>query len=184
MYICTYIQHAPKNCICQGMLLKINCFTLFAPVPVQKCNSVLIGWNITGILHFQGCIKSTVTFNRNTILLLLQQLLHNNNSIINNKIIIIIITVFQRVNQAESTCGFETESPFCTSIFEIWPLQNWIAAVCVLHICCVQRNTHAECTCAKLHTFIQNTCCLHLFCMCAYCNSAHFILCTDSHTYK
>ena len=103
------------------MLLKINCLTLFAPVSVQKCNSVLIGWNITGILHFQGCIKSTVTFNRNTILLLLlQQLLHNNNSIINNKIIIIIIIiiiVFQRVNRAESTCGIETESPFCTSIF-------------------------------------------------------------------
>ena len=29
------------------------------------------------------------------------------------------------------------------------PLQKWIAAVCALHIYCVQRNTHAECTCAK-----------------------------------
>ena len=29
------------------------------------------------------------------------------------------------------------------------PLQKWIAAVCVLHMYCVQRNTHAECTCAK-----------------------------------
>ena len=29
------------------------------------------------------------------------------------------------------------------------PLQKWIAAVYVLHIYCVQRNTHAECTCAK-----------------------------------
>ena len=29
------------------------------------------------------------------------------------------------------------------------PLQKWIAAVCALQIYCVQRNTHAECTCAK-----------------------------------
>ena len=29
------------------------------------------------------------------------------------------------------------------------PLQKWIAAVCALHIYCVQLNTHAECTCTK-----------------------------------
>ena len=85
-------------------------------------------------------------------------------------------------------CAAHTLLPYCMNVaytkigsapHVYHPLQK-----CVLHIYCVQRNTHAEYTCAKCaqiaHVY-TNTCCLHLFCMCAYCNqvacvqSAHFL---------
>ena len=66
-------------------------------------------------------------------------------------------------------CAAHTLHPYCMHVaytkigsapHVYHPLQKWITAVCVLHIYCVQRNTHAECTCAKCaqitHMYTKN----------------------------